>query len=293
VTAAVFATQTPGLADIIRPFILRVLTDRGLSATALNNAIKNPWDFLYRNVIRLPEVQTASLQFGTAIHGVLEYCTKANTQKSALPSFTEIKNRLEFELGKLPLSTVEFTNLLAKGLELLAVYVPHLESSLPAATKEELSIRVSLPLSLSELPELTLTGKLDRIDIGADGLAVRVVDYKTGKPKTRNEIEGKTAKADASYRRQLSFYSLLLHLHGDDRYMTETGVLSFVEADGKGRIHEEVFDSGEDERQALITEITEVVASLIRGDFLADETLLAESEYAHLGQQLLAQQRAL
>jgi hypothetical protein len=254
----------------------------------LNNVLKNPWDFLYRNVIHLPEVQTSSLQFGTAVHGVLEYCTKTNTAKGALPSFSEIKSRLEFELGKLPLSTVEFTNLLAKGLELLAIYVPHLESSLPAATKEELSLRVSLPLGLPEMPELTLTGKLDRVDIGYDGQTLRVVDYKTGKPKTRNDIEGKTAKADAGYRRQLSFYSLLLHLHGDDRYLTDTGVLSFVEADGKGRIHEEQFESGEAERKSLIEEITVAVSLLLRGDFLSDEKLLEESDYAHLGRQLLS-----
>ena len=285
--SSVFATSEPALADVIRPFILRVLTDRGLSATSLNNAIKNPWDFLYRNVIRLPEVQTPSLQFGTAIHGVLEYSTKAKMTTGKLPSFSLLKSRLEFELGKLPLSTVEFTNLLAKGLELLAVYVPHLESSLPVTTKEELSVRVSLPLGLPDLPELTLTGKLDRIDIGADGLAVQVVDYKTGKPKTRNDIEGKTAKADASYRRQLSFYSLLLHLHGDERYQTDTGVLSFVEADSKGRVHEEVFVSGAAERTQLTEEIKTVVATLLSGDFLSDETLLAESEYAHVARQLL------
>lgn len=286
---AVFANATPALSDIIRPFLLRVLSDRGLSATTLNNLIKNPWDFLYRNVIRLPEVQSSSLQFGTAIHGVLEYATKTKTAKGSLPSFTDCKARLEFELGKLPLSTVEFTNLLAHGLEVLSVYVPHLEVSLPVSTKEELSLRVSIPLGLPDLPELTLTGKLDRIDIGRDGTAIRVVDYKTGKPKTRNDIEGKTAKADASYRRQLSFYSLLLYLHGDERYMTDLGVLSFVEADAKGRIHEEEFQSGEAERAVLLEEIKDAIRSLLSGDFLSDEVLLSESEYAHLARQLFEQ----
>jgi DNA helicase-2/ATP-dependent DNA helicase PcrA len=285
--SAPFTAAAPALADSIRPFILRMLTERGLSATSLNNAIKNPWDFLYRNVIHLPDVQASSLQFGTAIHGVLEYCTKAKTKTGSVPSFSECKTRLEFELGKLPMSTVEFTNLLAKGLEVLAVYLPHLTASLPTTTKEELSLRVSLPIGLPELPELTLTGKLDRIDIDEHGEAIRVVDYKTGKPKTRNDIEGKTAKADASYRRQLSFYSLLLALHGDERYMTETGVLSFVEADAKGRIHEEEFQSGEAERERLIEEIRAVVQMLLSGDFLSDETVLAESEYAHLARQLV------
>jgi RecB family exonuclease len=148
-----------------------------------------------------------------------------------------------------------------------------------------------VPLSVVGLTELQLTGKLDRIDIDTYGKAVRVVDYKTGKAKTRNDIEGKTAKGDASYRRQLSFYSLLLHLHGDDRYLTEEGVLSFIEADSKGKIHEEAYHSGEAERNALIEEINVAVTALLSGEFLSDRELLAQSDYEHLGLALLERGR--
>lgn len=273
--------------DTFKALLKHTLVIRGFSATSLNNFIKNPWNYFYRNVLRLPEVQTLPLQFGSAMHGVLEYCTKTHSSTGVLPSWSEAVSVLKRELGTLPLGKIEFSDLQKKGQEILAVYLEHLIKTVPNKTKEEFSIKVSLPLnlSISGLEEIPLTGKLDRLDLKEDGTLLRVVDYKTGKPKTRNEIEGKTAKADASYRRQLTFYSLLLELHGDERYQSESGVLSFIDPDSKGRIHEEEFISGPAERTELKTIINEAVASIIAGDFLSDTDALNESDYAAIGKE--------
>ncbi len=280
--------ESPTIA-VLKSILLRSLTDRGLSATSLNNCIKNPWHYLYRNVFHVPEVQALPMLYGTAMHGVLEMATKHQTEHGSLPSQTQLRDVLVRELGRLPLSTVEFSDLLEKGQETLVVYSEHLAVTLPSASKAELSVKVLLPTKHPQVPLLPLTGKLDRIDLSADGTALRVVDYKTGKAKSRNEIEGKTAKADASYRRQLSFYSLLLSLHDDERYRTDEGVLSFIEPDSKGRIHEESYTSGEAERAALGEEIEAAIATIVSGDFLYDEALLEDSDYAHLGKLLFKQ----
>jgi DNA helicase-2/ATP-dependent DNA helicase PcrA len=274
--------------EAIRQLLITTLQERGLSATSLNNCLKNPWNYFYRNVVRVPEVKTLPLLFGTAMHGVLEYATRSYTKSGTVPSFSDARLMLERQLSLLPVNTLEYSDLFEKGQTVLAAYLPHLATTLPPATREELAIRVSIKTEEAAMPELTLTGKLDRIDI-RDGHAIRVVDYKTGKPKSRNEIEGKTAKADASYRRQLSFYSLLLDLHGDERYQAEVGVLSFIEPDSKGRIHEEAFVSGPDDRASIVNDINQAVAMIVSGDFLRDEALLAQSDYAHIGHSLLRQ----
>ncbi|MFM2340304.1 MAG: hypothetical protein RLZZ360_940 [Candidatus Parcubacteria bacterium] len=280
--------ESPAITTI-KSILLRTLTDRGLSATSLNNCIKNPWTYLYRNVFHVPEVQALPMLYGTAMHGVLEMATTYQTAHGALPTLSQLRDVLVRELGRLPLSTVEFSDLLEKGQETLVVYLEHLTTTLSPASKAELPVRVLLPTQHPLLPLLPLTGKLDRIDLNPDGTALRVVDYKTGKAKSRNEIEGKTAKADASYRRQLSCYSLLLSLYDDERYRTDTGVLSFIEPDSKGRIHEEVYVSGEDERRALVAEIETVIDTIITGEFLYDESLLEASDYAYLGKLLFRQ----
>jgi len=262
--------------------LTHLLTERGFSATSLNNYLRSPWDYFYRNVLRIPETQAVHMQFGTAVHNVMERSTKRHTDTGAFPNDTEVKQMIETELNKLPVTKEEYVRLLEKGLGALYPYLAHTKETLPKKTKEELSLRVVLQTGIPELPELPLTGKLDRLDIGEDGVAYRVVDYKTGKPKTRNVIEGKTASSDGGYKRQLVFYALLLSLYDDDRYKCNTGVLSFVEPDTKGVIHEEVFTITDEEVESLKEEIIEATKAIVSGAFLNSPCEEGESDYCHL-----------
>ncbi len=266
--------------EIDSVLLISMLKNRGLSATSLNNYLRNPWDYFYRNVLRIPETQEMYMQFGTAVHNVLEKSTKHNTQKKKFPSDTAIKSMLENELNKLPITKEEYVRLLEKGLEVLYPYLDYIKVKLPKVTQEEFNIRVVLQTGISELPELTLTGKLDRLDIDENGIVYQVVDYKTGKAKTRNVIEGNTKNSDGGYKRQLVFYALLLSLYDNDRYRCDTGVLSFVEPDAKGMIHEEVFTITSQEIDSLKIEIISTVKEIISGTFL--QSACDEGDYCHL-----------
>jgi DNA helicase II / ATP-dependent DNA helicase PcrA len=276
------------LAEPIHPpaidasLLQNLLLERGFSATSLNNYLRSPWDYFYRNVLRIPETQALPMQFGTAMHSVLEYMTRHHTSHGAFPSDSVLKKKLENALDRLPVNTSEYVRLLEKGLEALAAYTTHLSTELPKVTKEELKIRVHLPTGIPELPELVLTGNLDRIDIGEDGRAYRVVDYKTGKPKSRNVIEGNTKDADGGYKRQLTFYALLLSLYDDERYQCREGVLSFVEPDSKGVIKEESFTITDEEIAALKETIIVATKEIISGAFLRRPISEDETEYANL-----------
>lgn len=277
---ALFKKKAPIAIDA--QLLAHLLSERGFSATSLNNYLRSPWDYFYRNVLRIPETQAVHMQFGTAVHNVMEKCTRQHSATGTMPSDTHVKEMLETELNRLPVTTEEYVRLLEKGLEALYPYITHTLLTLPTHTKEELSVRVVLQTGIPELPELPLTGKLDRLDIGEDGVAYRVVDYKTGKPKTRNVIEGATAGSDGGYKRQLVFYALLLSLYDDDRYTCSTGVLSFIEPDAKGVIHEEVFTITDAEVAALQAEIIVAVQEIISGDFLQQPCDEKVSDYCHL-----------
>jgi DNA helicase-2/ATP-dependent DNA helicase PcrA len=275
-------TKPIGKIAIDAELLRHTLAERGFSATSLNNYLRSPWDYFYRNVLRVPEIQPAHMQYGTAVHNTLEYLTHKHTSEGVLPNVTAMKKKLEQELNKLPLSTEEYVRLLEKGLVELTVYREHLEASLPKATKEEFQVRVLLPTGLPELSELPLTGKLDRIDLGEDGYALRVVDYKTGNPKTRNVIEGNTKDSDGGYKRQLTFYALLLSLYDDERYRCREGVLSFVQADTHGKIHEEIFSISDEEIEDLRKEILVATKEIISGAFLEAPCDENSCEYCHL-----------
>ncbi|MEY3783877.1 MAG: hypothetical protein RLZZ230_199 [Candidatus Parcubacteria bacterium] len=279
--ATVLAQSIPQFSIDVE-FLRQTLQERGFSATSLNNYLRSPWDYFYRNVLRIPETQPAHMQYGTAIHNTLEYITRHHTQTGEFPNDTAIKDKVELELNRLPLSVEEYTRLLETSLVDLMVYKDKLAATLSKSTKEEFSVRVVLPTGIPELPELPLTGKLDRLDLGEDGYAVRVVDYKTGKPKTRNVIEGKTKDADGGYKRQLVFYALLLSLYDDERYLCREGVLSFVQADGKGVIHEEAFSITDEEIASLKSEIITAVKEIISGEFTQQPCDEKVSDYCHL-----------
>ena len=259
--------------------LLELLGARGFSATSLNNYLKSPWDYFFRNVLRIPETQAVHMQFGTAMHAVLEYVTRHHTQNGTIPSDTDIKKKLETALNKLPVNTTEYVRLLEKGFEALMMYVPHMAATLPKTTKEEFKLKVHLKTDIPELPELILTGNLDRVDMGDDGYAIRVVDYKTGKPKSRNVIEGNTKDSDGGYKRQLVFYALLLSLHDDERYLTREGMLSFVESDGKGGIKEESFSVTDAEIAELKQTIIQSAKEIISGEFIKQPCTEEESDY--------------
>ena len=113
------------------------------------------------------------------------------------------------------------------------------------------------------------------------GSSVNVIDYKTGKPKSRNELLGKTKDADGNYYRQLTFYKLLLKCTDEARTMHE-GIIEFVEPDDKGRIRTEAFeisDSEVDELEQLIRDTAQYITTLSFWNEPCDE---AECEWCAL-----------
>ncbi len=265
------------------------LEERGLSATSLNNYLRSPWNYLYRNVLRIPEVQADSAQFGTALHNTLRRVTQYRTDEGKLPSITLVKGYLENELEKLPLNVHEYTRFHERGFEALTLYLDTIETSLPPSTREEVKFEAKLPTGNNSFPEILLTGNLDRLDYDKDGELMRIVDYKSGKPKTRGYIEGITKDSTGDYKRQLTFYALLLSLQEDIRYHTRNGLLSFVEADEKGKIHEEAYSITDEEISELKTEILRIVHEITHGAFLNAPCDSEKSDYCHLVSELKKQ----
>ena len=65
---------------------------------------------------------------------------------------------------------------------------------------------------------------------------MRLVDYKTGRPKSLGEIRGETQNSDGKYFRQLLFYDLMFSLDSSlsSKYHVESLGIDFVEGkDGK------------------------------------------------------------
>jgi len=261
--------KVPELRD--KEFLNQLFEQQGISVTALNNYLECPWAYFYRNLVRIPEAPNKHLSFGNAVHAALKSYFDALdsgdvSDVSGTRNAGDAKNnesgkiylvkRFEEEIAHEPIKEDEYEEALEKGRKALpAFYDAYHDGWLAfrAAGGRALNeVRVD---GVSVADGTSINGKLDRIEF-LEGQSVRVLDYKTGKPKSRNDIEGNTKSSDGNYKRQLVFYKLLLDKEGK-RDMT-AGVIQFIEPDERGRSHREEFEIGGGEVKVLEKQIEQV-----------------------------------
>jgi hypothetical protein len=179
-------------------------------------------------------------------------------------------------LARAPLADVDRASYGERGAEALRAYAEAYAGTFATDVETEVEVHAELPLPEGASREhVLLHGFLDKIENLKDG-GVRVVDYKTGSPKSRNHIEGKTKDSDGDYKRQLVFYRLLLDREGK-RTLREAE-LDFVEANDRGIHKREAFVITEEEVQALEAEIVRMVEDLSTGAFLHKASTSEDSE---------------
>ena len=64
--------QPPEMERIEMDFINRVLEKFQMNVTALNNYLKCPLEFYFKNLIRIPSPKNENTEFGSAVHNALE-----------------------------------------------------------------------------------------------------------------------------------------------------------------------------------------------------------------------------
>ena len=235
---------------------------QGLSPTALNNYLDCPWHYFYVNLLRIPETKGKHAEYGTAVHAALKRYSDARTSGTDIGTDGLLKSFAN-ELSRSTLSSRELQEMQEKGERALPAWWEQRHAEWPTDARAEVPLRAELPIPNEE--PLPLRGKLDRIDTIPGG--VRVIDYKTSKPKTRNELMGKTKNADGDYYRQLTFYKLLLARSEESPATMTEGSIEFVEPDDKGRIKTEDFAITDDEVAELENTIRSTATDILSLSF--------------------------
>ena len=164
-----------------------------LSASAIESYETCPLKFKLRYDWRLPEEPTAALQYGGIMHALLkQYFDESKAGKP--PSDEQMLARFRAEFANTKIDDPTQRMLYERdGLRQLADFLAARRAD--AGTFEVLATEQQFRVTIGSV---TVTGRIDRIDLCADGV-VQVVDYKTGKAKDEKE-------ADKSL--QLSIYAL-------------------------------------------------------------------------------------
>jgi DNA helicase II / ATP-dependent DNA helicase PcrA len=238
-------------------YLQQLFLSQPFSVTALNNYLTCPWQYFFMNLIRLPKTYSKHQQYGTAVHEALRQFFDAYATGEEVPVDTLVAYFRESLREHVAADDV-YEELLEKGRVGLSTYYETYNGTWLQTLRTEFNVR-GVDLQCADAT-LTLTGKLDKVEFISEH-RVSVVDYKTGKPKSRNAIMGQTQSENGDYFRQLVFYKVLLDRFDEGKYQMETGSIDFIEPEN-GACRREVFEITDADTTALL-EVINTVASEI------------------------------
>ncbi len=268
-----------------KDYLRETFFDQGLNATALNNYLDCPWEYFFKNLIRIPNISEKHQLYGTAIHAALGFVTNAMRENKEI-DFKDVEHAFLRCLERQPLSEGDYKEAKAKGVKILEIFWKERKEMWHKNAFSEFGIN-GVFVYLPGGERVTLRGRLDKVEILNDK-DVKVIDFKTGKPKTRNEIIGATANSLGNEKRQLDFYRLLLELYENGKYEMVLGSILFTEPDDKGRIHEEEFEMSHGDREKIEAEIIRVADDIINFKFWNTKCHSRDCEYCSLRDMLIS-----
>lgn len=254
-------TDLATISDDDRLTLRNAFFTQGLSPTALNNYLECPWKYLYVNLLRIPEAENKFMLYGTAIHDALRRFADGKNRGEDI-GISGLHDAFVRILSRSPLTDRELAELAEKGKESLTTWWEERHADWYKEARAEQRIEAYVAVGDEKL---LIRGALDLLVTTQNGALV--IDYKTGKPKSRNELMGLTKSGDGNYYRQLAFYALLLRRsEAIPPYpRMHEGVIEFVEPNDAGQIRRESFeieDAQVDELEALIQKTAQEILSL-------------------------------
>jgi DNA helicase II / ATP-dependent DNA helicase PcrA len=232
--AALYFTgeQAPEIARIEEEFIGRLLDKFVMNVTALNNYLRCPLEFYFKNLIRIPSPKNEATEFGSAVHYALErlFRKMQDSGKEEFPPKPEFIADFEWYMHRHRESFTkeQFDRRMEYGQDVLNNYYDKYLAGWNKIVAIERNIR---NVTVKSVP---LKGKLDKLEF--DGKQVNVVDYKTGDPdKAIPKMKAPSEKdpVGGDYWRQAVFYKILVDNYEQKSWNVISSEFDFIEPDKK------------------------------------------------------------
>jgi DNA helicase II / ATP-dependent DNA helicase PcrA len=222
----------PEIEKVETDFMSQVLARFVMNVTALNNYLKCPLEFYYRNLIRIPSPKNEATEFGSAVHYALEqlfFKMKAD-EKERFPDKEVFVRDFEWFMRRHRQSFTreQFERRMEYGQEILNNYYDARMEAFSRIVTIERNIR---NVVVNGVP---IKGKLDKIEF--DGKNANVVDYKTGdSEKALQKIKPPDEKEPlgGDYWRQAVFYKILVDNYEAKQWNVVSVEFDFVEPNKK------------------------------------------------------------
>lgn len=231
------AKVAPEVAHLEDELTNRLVANFVMNVSALNNFLKCPLEFYFRNVVRIPSPRNEAMEFGSAVHHALEHLfvkMQAHPENS-FPSLDDFLSYFAWFMRRHRASFTreQFHRRMEYGLEILKNYYNTYINTFPKVVAIERNIR-------SVADDLVLRGKLDKIEF--HGREATIVDYKTGDPEKSKEKFSRPNTKDLNggdYWRQAVFYKIMLDHYASADWNVTGVVFDFIEPTKKGAYHRE------------------------------------------------------
>lgn len=271
------ATALPG-EDVA--FLKALFVEQGLSVTALNNYLECPWRYFYRNLVRIPDVTNNHLLFGNGMHDGLKEFFDMYTESGKLPALKYLLAAVHAHLEKQGFDAAGLAEAKKKADDAIPGWFAERKDTFgEAKIFSELPLECDLHIGTPSMQRILLRGKIDRLDVFPDG-SIRVTDYKTGKPKTRNEILGLTKNGTGDYHRQLVFYKLCMDMQKKGNL--REACIDFLEPHSNGSYRLESFTVTDDDVTALTATIARAAEEIYTLTFWDGGCKQKDCEYCAL-----------
>ena len=220
----------PEIARIEDDSISHVLDKFVMNVTALNNYLKCPLEFYFKNLIRIPSPKNEAPEFGSAAHYAIqvlfEEMKKNNDifkpKQDFIVSFEKYMHRHRESFTK-----EQFARRMEYGQQILSDYY---DKYINTWNK---FVAIERNISNVTVEGVPLKGKIDKLEF--EGKSVNVVDYKTGDPdKAIEKLRPPNDKNPngGDYWRQAVFYKILVDESKNDWKAVSTE-FDFIEPDKK------------------------------------------------------------
>jgi DNA helicase-2/ATP-dependent DNA helicase PcrA len=214
--------------EVMQPLIDRFV----MNVSALNNYLRCPLEFYFRNLVNIPSPRNEAAEFGSAVHYALQRLFEQMQRYNEFPSAQALVQDFEgYMYRHRELFTKEqFERRLEYGQQILPAYYNKYINNW--------NIRVAIERNIKGVVVhgIPLKGKIDKLEyLGSD--EVNIVDYKTG------DLEYAKAKLclpcdkepnGGDYWRQAVFYKILLDHYAGRKWNAISFEFDFIEPDKRG-----------------------------------------------------------
>jgi len=252
-------SSTPDLSKLVA----KEYQNRVVSASMLNNFFECPWQWYFRNLLQLPQEPAEILEFGSAVHSVIERILGLENP----PASNTIRSIVYEEIEKTKIEDKTIKERMAGEIfEIISNWVlTRLREIKPGRKTEE-----AISIKDENFPHLKIFGRIDLIE-NLDSREIRVTDFKTGRPKRKSDVEKKDDEGRmSSTLRQLSMYAYLLKNNPKWRANVRGCRLEFLEAKSeKERFYDRVI--GEEELELLAQDLKDYDNLVKSGEWASRE----------------------